>query len=73
MDEMRITSKFMTGVISGILKRQVKKRTGYNVDIRLHDVHVNFGDDGKAHLKIDLEATMDGAELLSILKKFDLY
>ena len=35
MDEMTIKSKLLTGIISGIIEKEIKKRFGYEVDIQI--------------------------------------
>lgn len=34
MDEMKIVSKFTTNMISKLVKKVLRKKTGYNIDIR---------------------------------------
>lgn len=68
MDEMKITSKFLTGVISKLLERILKQKLGYRIDIRLNAVRVTLGEDGKLHAHLDAECEMDKSELAKILK-----
>ena len=35
MDEMTIKSKLLTGIISGIIEKEIKKKFGYKVDIQI--------------------------------------
>lgn len=69
MDEMRINleGKFMTRVISKIAMKIIKKKIGYNVDIRIHKLSVDVID-GIAHMRTDIEMDMDQKEFKSLLK-----
>lgn len=71
MDEMRIVSKFTRGIISKAIKMVIRKKTGYNVDIRLNEAIVTVSD-GKTHLHMDVDAELDKDELISILKGIGL-
>lgn len=68
MDEMRIVSKFMRGVISKIVKVTIHKKTGYNVDIQINECDVTIND-RKAHLHINVDAQLSKDELMRILKE----
>lgn len=46
MDEMKIVSKFTTGMISKLLKMMLRKKLGYDIDIKLNEVTAKI-DDGK--------------------------
>ena len=54
MDELKITSKFMTKIVSKIVEVILKKKLGYKIDIQVNRIDVTF-DDGKAHFGVDLE------------------
>lgn len=71
MDEMKIVSKFMTGIISKLLKVTIHKKTGYQVDIQLNECTVAFDYD-KAHVHLSVDADMSKEELLKILKSAGL-
>lgn len=71
MDEMRIVSKFTREIISKAIKMVIRKKTGYNVDIRLNEAIVTVSD-GKTHLHMDVDAELDKDELISILKGIGL-
>ena len=71
MDEMRISTKLMKGLIAKILKTMIKKKVGYDVDICLHDLVItNDGNKACIHLNIDAELTKE--ELAKILKAMGL-
>lgn len=71
MDEMRIVSKFTSGIISKAIKMIIRKKTGYNIDIQLNEA-VTTVSDGKTHLHLDVDAELNKDELMSILKSIGL-
>jgi hypothetical protein len=71
MDEMRIVSKFTRGIISKAIKMLIRKKTGYNVDIRLNEAITTISD-GKTHLHLDIDAELDKNDLINILKSIGL-
>lgn len=66
MDEMRIGSKFITGIISKLLATVVKQKLGYNIDLKLNAVNATVGD-GKAHVHLDIDAEVSNEEIMRIL------
>lgn len=68
MDEMKITSKFLTGVVSKLLKRTLKQKLGREIDIQLNEVKLTFGEDGRLHAHLDVDCEMDSSEFAKILK-----
>lgn len=67
MDEMRITSKFTTGMISKLTGLALKKKLGCDIGIRLNEVRATV-DDGKTHVHLDIDAELAKEDLLKILK-----
>lgn len=67
MDEMKIESKFARNVISKLLRRVLRKKLGYDIDIQMNELHATITD-GKAHLRMDVDAELDKEELIKILK-----
>ena len=66
MDEMRIGSKFITGIISKLLVTVVKQKLGYNIDLKLNAVNATVGDE-KAHVHLDIDAEVSNEEIMRIL------
>jgi hypothetical protein len=71
MDEMKIVSNFTRGIVSKILKKVIKKKTGYNMDIQLNSITTTISD-GKTHVHLDMDAELDKEELMKILKSIGL-
>lgn len=71
MDELRIISKFTTGLISKIVSKFIVKKTGYRVDVQFNDIKTTVGEK-KAHVHLDLNVECDKDDLMKIIKSFGL-
>ena len=71
MDEMKVVSKFTTNMISKLVKKVLRKKTGYNIDIRLNGITAGIND-GRTHIHLDVDAELDKDELTKILKNIGL-
>lgn len=67
MDELKIVSMFTKGLLSKLLRRIIRKNTGYDVDIKLNDISVTV-DDGRTHVHLDIDAELEKDELIKIVK-----
>lgn len=72
MDEMKITSKFTTSIISKLVKVMVKKKTGFDIDIQLNGIRTTITEEGKTHVHLDVDAELNKDELGKILKEIGL-
>lgn len=71
MDEMKIESKFMTGIASRFIKKAVCNKLGCDMDIQLNGFRTTVLDDKThVHLDVDLELTKD--ELNKLMKSIGL-
>lgn len=66
MDEMKISSKFMRNLVAKLVKRAVKKKVGYEVDIQLNELTVTVTD-GTAHVHLNIDAEINKDEFTKIL------
>ncbi len=71
MDELKIGSKFLKSVISKAIKLAVRKKYGYEIDIRIEELNAVIID-GKAHIHLNADADMNKDELTKILKSTGL-
>ena len=69
MDEMLINlkSKFMRKVVSKLLSKSIKSKTGYEIDLQFDELNASF-EDGEITVKANLEAKMSKDEFMKILK-----
>lgn len=68
MDEMKITSPFLTGIISKVIKKTIRKKSGYDIDIQIESFNVKFDNDGNATVHLSADGNLKKEELLNILK-----
>lgn len=66
MDEMKITSKFTTNIVSKIITKILKQKLGYNAELKLNAIKINL-DDEQAHIHLDVDADIGKEELLKII------
>ena len=66
MDNMTITSKLMTKLVGKLLHRAIKKKLGYNVQIKLNELNATVID-GTAHVHLNIDAELPKEELNKII------
>lgn len=71
MDEMKIGSKFTTGIISKLVSMVIRKKLGYDVELKLNEVNATVTD-GKTHVHLDVDAELSKEELTKILASIGL-
>lgn len=73
MDEMKLklSTKFMRGMLSKLLSKMIYKKFGYKIDIQLNDLIVKYND-GRARLYVDADVDIDGDEFMNIMKSVGL-
>ncbi len=71
MDEMKIESKFTTGLVSKIVRGTVRKKLGYDVDIQLNKFRTTVIDE-KTHVHLDVDLELNKDELNKLLKSIGL-
>lgn len=71
MDIMKIGSNLMKGVIAKLLKKVLKNKLGYEIDIILDEFEATITD-GKAHIHLNIDADMSKEELMKLIKNAGL-
>lgn len=66
MDEMRIRTGLMRGLVGKLIANKIKRKTGYKVKIDLHDLQVTVID-GVAHLTLSVDAEMNNVEFKKLI------
>ena len=60
MDDLKVTSKFMTMMISKLVKTVIYKKFGYDVNIRINEIGVTSVDENiHVHLNVDGDINSD--------------
>ena len=73
MDEMKIklSTKFMRGMLAKIIKKVVSKKLGYQIDIQINKIELETVD-GKIHLGTDVDVEMDNDEFVKIINNIGI-
>lgn len=71
MDELKIVSGFTNGILSKLIGMLIRKKFGYDIDLKLNNVRVTIVDE-KARVHLDLDAELKKEELTKLLTKFGL-
>ena len=64
---INLKSKFMRKVVSKLLSKVIKSKTGYEIDVQFDELNASF-EDGEITVKANLEAKMSKDEFMKILK-----
>lgn len=69
MDELKLklSTRFMRGIVTKIISKVIFKKFGYQIDIQLNKIEIE-NIDGRIHLHADVEAEMDSNEFMKIIK-----
>ena len=68
MDEMKVQSKLLRGIISKIISKNVKKKIESDCDISINEL--SFVNDGnKTMVKLNIEAGIETSRIPEILNK----
>lgn len=71
MDEMKINSKFLRNLIAKFVKKVVKKKAGYEVDIQLNEFTATITD-GTVHVHLNADVGLGKEELTKLLAAIGL-
>lgn len=67
MDVLKVKTKFMRSMLSKVIEKLIRKKTGYKVKIQLNEVDVNVTDNN-AHICLNVEGDMSIDELKKFMK-----
>lgn len=70
MDEMKIESRFLTGIISKVLSKILKKKLGLDADICIRRVNFKRTENGTLWVKLEAEGFVDEKSVESIVEEF---
>lgn len=68
--KLKISTKFMKGIIAKIMSRKIYKQFGYKVDIQLNDIQVDMVD-GDIQVHIDVDGKMNKTEFSRLMGKIE--
>lgn len=69
MDELKLIlgTKFMRSIVTKMIAKAILKKTGYRVDIDLHEISAEVVD-GKVHIHTNVDAVINTDDLVNIIK-----
>lgn len=67
---MKLSTKFMKGIVAKIITRKVYKKFGYKIDIQLNDVQIDMIN-GDIKLHIDADGKMNKTEFDRLMETID--
>ncbi len=65
---LKLSTKFMKGIVAKIISRNIYKKLGYRIDIQLNDVQVDMID-GDVKIHINADTKMNKTEFDRLVKK----
>lgn len=65
MDELKIKTKLMRGMLSKVIEMLIRKKTGYKIKIQVNDIDVSITDD-VAHVHLNVDGDIDVNEFKKI-------
>ena len=73
MDELKLklSTKFMRGIVANLVSKAIAKKVGYNIDILLNEIEVK-NEGGKIRLHIDADAEIENSEFVRMLKSIGM-
>ena len=73
MDELKLvlSTKFMRGIITKMIRKAIFKKTGYEIDIQINKIKVETYDD-KICLHMDANAEINSEDFANIVKSSGL-
>lgn len=69
MDELKLIlgTKFMRSIVTRMIAKAILKKTGYRVDIDLHEITAEVID-SKVHLHMNVDAEINKEDLINVIK-----
>ena len=65
---LKLSTKYMKGLVAKIISRKMSKKFGYKVDIQLNDVQIDVID-GEVKIHIDADGKMNKTEFNKLIKE----
>lgn len=73
MDELKLklSTKFMRGIVAKLIAKAIYKKLGYKVDILLNEIEVRT-EDGKVRLHANVDAEVTNEDFAKIIESIGL-
>lgn len=69
MDELKLklSTKFMRGIVTNLISKAIYKKFGYHVDIELNEIELR-NEDGKVRIHLNVDAEVNNDDFKKIIK-----
>ena len=73
MDELKLklSTKFMKGILAKLISKAVSKKFGYNIDIQINEIALKT-EEGKIKIHVDADGEVTNEEFKNIIKSVGL-
>lgn len=68
--KIKLSTKFMKGLVAKIISKRIYKQLGYKIDIQLNDVQIDVVD-GDVQIHLDVDGKMNKTEFIRIMERID--
>ena len=68
--KLKISTKFMKGLVAKVISRKIYKQFGYKVDIQLNDIQLDIID-GDVKIHVDVDGKMNKTEFSRLMEKIE--
>ncbi len=68
--KIKLSTKFMKGLVAKIISKKIYKQLGYKVDVQLNDVQIDIVD-GDVQVHLDVDGKMNKTEFSRIMERID--
>lgn len=69
--KLKLSTKFMRGMVANLISKALNKKLGYNIDILLNEIEVR-NENGKILIHVDADAEVENGEFVKILKSIGM-
>ena len=70
MDELklRLSTKWLRGIVSGFITKTLAKKLGYNVGVQINELEVKM-EYGKVRVRCNVDAEMEVSDFMKLLQE----
>lgn len=68
--KLKISTKFMKGLVAKIVSKKIYKQFGYKVDIQLNDIQIDIID-GDVKIHVDVDGKMNKTEFSRLMEQIE--
>ena len=68
--KLKISTKFMKGLVAKIVSKKIYKQFGYKIDIQLNDIQLDIID-GDVKIHVDVDGKMNKTEFSRLMEQIE--